>query len=202
MIISRLTNDVEALDQLVTDGVTTPRPEHAVAGRHDRHPLPPRLAARARDPDRAAADRGRDVGVPRRARRRAYRAVRERLGLVTATLAEDIAGHARRPVVQPRGRTRRAQLPRGEPSATATANHRTVVLNGLYFPFVDFLSSIATAIVLGFGGYLVFGRQRHARHAVRVHRSTCRTSSTRCSSCRSSTTRSSPRRPRSTRSWT
>src|SRR4029079_11126554 len=28
--------------------------------------------------------------------------------------------------------------------------------NGLYFPFVDLLSSLATAIVLGYGGYLVF----------------------------------------------
>jgi ATP-binding cassette subfamily B protein len=36
------------------------------------------------------------------------------------------------------------------------ANQRTIVLNGLYFPFVDFLSAIATAIVLGYGGYLVF----------------------------------------------
>ena len=35
-------------------------------------------------------------------------------------------------------------------------NQETVVQNGLYFPFVDFLSSIATAIVLGYGGYLVF----------------------------------------------
>ena len=37
------------------------------------------------------------------------------------------------------------------------ANQETVVLNGLYFPFVDFLSALATAIVLGYGGYLVFG---------------------------------------------
>jgi ATP-binding cassette subfamily B protein len=37
------------------------------------------------------------------------------------------------------------------------ANQQTVVLNGLYFPFVDFLSALATAIVLGYGGYLVFG---------------------------------------------
>src|SRR5206468_8072748 len=35
------------------------------------------------------------------------------------------------------------------------ANQQTVVLNGLYFPFVDFLSALATAIVLGYGGYLV-----------------------------------------------
>ena len=29
------------------------------------------------------------------------------------------------------------------------------MLNGLYFPAVDFLSSVATAIVLGYGGWLV-----------------------------------------------
>ena len=54
-IISRLTNDVEALDQLVTDGVTTPRPEHADTRRHRRDPLLARLAARARDADGDAA---------------------------------------------------------------------------------------------------------------------------------------------------
>jgi ATP-binding cassette subfamily B protein len=32
----------------------------------------------------------------------------------------------------------------------------TVVLNGLYFPFVDLLSSIALAVVLGYGGHLYF----------------------------------------------
>jgi ATP-binding cassette, subfamily B, bacterial len=31
-----------------------------------------------------------------------------------------------------------------------------VLLNGLYFPFVDFLSAAATAIVLGYGGWLTF----------------------------------------------
>ena len=84
---------------------------------------------------------------------RAYRAVRERLGLVTATLAEDIAGMR---VVQSFTRERATS------GASASvndhyrgANHETVVLNGLYFPFVDFLSTVATAIVLGYGGYLV-----------------------------------------------
>ena len=35
------------------------------------------------------------------------------------------------------------------------SNYETVVLNGVYFPAVDFLSSLATAIVLGYGGYLL-----------------------------------------------
>src|SRR5438046_2892102 len=37
------------------------------------------------------------------------------------------------------------------------ANMRTVVLNARYFPFVDLVSSIALAVVLGYGGYLYFG---------------------------------------------
>ena len=36
------------------------------------------------------------------------------------------------------------------------SNMETVVLNGVYFPVVDFLSSAATAIVLGYGGWLFF----------------------------------------------
>jgi ATP-binding cassette subfamily B protein len=85
---------------------------------------------------------------------RAYRAVRERLGLVTATLAEDISGMR---VVQ--AFTREGQNERKFKEVNQhyrDANQRTVVLNGLYFPFVDFLSAVATAIVLGYGGYRVF----------------------------------------------
>src|SRR5205814_1335333 len=37
------------------------------------------------------------------------------------------------------------------------ANMQTVVLNGLNFPFVDLLSSVALAVVLGYGGHLYFG---------------------------------------------
>src|ERR671924_677712 len=84
---------------------------------------------------------------------RAYRAVRERLGLVTATLAEDIAGMR---VVQSFTRER-ANLRhfREVNDHYRAANQETVVLNGLYFPFVDFLSALATAVVLGYGGYLL-----------------------------------------------
>jgi ATP-binding cassette subfamily B protein len=79
--------------------------------------------------------------------------VRERLGLVTATLAEDISGMR---VVQSFTREPTSQRSfRGVNEAYRSANYETVVLNGLYFPAVDVLSSVATAIVLGFGGYLV-----------------------------------------------
>ena len=49
VIISRLTNDVEAIDQLVTDGVTTLVQSTLTLLGHGGHPLRPRLAARARD---------------------------------------------------------------------------------------------------------------------------------------------------------
>src|SRR5881398_2224957 len=85
---------------------------------------------------------------------RAYRAVRERLGLVTATLAEDIAGMR---VVQ--AFTRESANTRNFKAVTERyrdSNMETVVLNALYFPFVDLLSSIALAVVLGYGGHLYF----------------------------------------------
>jgi ABC-type multidrug transport system fused ATPase/permease subunit len=84
---------------------------------------------------------------------RAYRRVRERLGLVTASLAEDIAGMR---VVQSFTREPENQRTfRGVNERYREANHETVILNGLYFPAVDFLSSVATGIVLGYGGWLV-----------------------------------------------
>ena len=153
VIISRLTNDVEALDQLVTDGFTSLvqnsltligtaiilffldwRLALAVLTI-----LPPLVIATA---------------LFRKHSARAYRQVRERLGLVTATLAEDIAGMR---VVQAFTReTEQERAFREVNLSYRAANQRTILLNGLYFPFVDFLSAIATAVVLGYGGYLVF----------------------------------------------
>src|SRR5438105_4741946 len=65
---------------------------------------------------------------------RAYRAVRERLGLVTATLAEDIAGMR---VVQAFTREERNIAHFREVNARyREATQQTVVLSSLYFPFV------------------------------------------------------------------
>src|SRR5205814_7462070 len=86
---------------------------------------------------------------------RAYAAVRERLGLVTATLAEDIAGMR---VVQSFTRERASiENFRSVAARYRDSNQQTVVLNALYFPFVDLLSSVALAVVLGYGGHLYFG---------------------------------------------
>src|SRR5207302_3137403 len=85
---------------------------------------------------------------------RAYSAVRERLGLVTATLAEDIAGMR---VVQAftREQANTANF-RDVAESYRESNMETVVLNGLYFPFVDLLSTVALGIVLLYGGHLYF----------------------------------------------
>jgi len=153
VIISRLTNDVDALDQLVTDGVTTFVQSllFLVGTSIILFLLDWRLALAALLvlPLMAIA-----TAFFRIRSSRAYRAVRDRLGLVTATLAEDIGGMR---VLQSFTREEASRRRFGEiNSAYRQANHQTVVLNGIYFPFVDLLSAIATAIVLGFGGYLAF----------------------------------------------
>ena len=63
-------------------------------------------------------------------------------------------------VVQSYAREPRNQTSfRGINTRYKDANYETIVLNGLYFPAVDFLSSLATAIVLGYGGYLLLHDQ-------------------------------------------
>ncbi len=151
-IVSRITNDVEALDQLVTDGLSSLVQNSLV------------LAGTAvvlflLDWRLALATlivlplMGGATAWFRVRSNRAYRRVRERLGLVTATLAEDISGMR---VVQSFTREPTSQTSfRGVNTGYRAANYETVVLNGIYFPAVDVLSSVATAIVLGFGGVLV-----------------------------------------------
>ena len=100
-----------------------PRPEHADPRRHGGDPLPPRLAARARDARRLpAAWRAATARLPHATRRARYRAVRERLGLVTATLAEDIAGMR---VVQAFTRERANARSTSARSTTSTARRTT-----------------------------------------------------------------------------
>jgi ABC-type multidrug transport system fused ATPase/permease subunit len=153
VIISRITNDVEALDQLVTDGVTTlvQSTLFLLGTSVILFFLDWRLALATLTvmPLMFVA-----TAFFRVYSARAYRAVRERLGLVTATLAEDISGMR---VVQAFRRERTNERNFHKVNAHyREANQQTVVLNGLYFPFVDFLSALATAIVLGYGGHLVF----------------------------------------------
>ena len=152
-IISRLTNDIEALDQLVTDGVTSLVQNTlmlfgtiVILFLLDWRLA---LAALLVFPLMSLA-----TAIFRRRSGARLLAMRERLGAVTAALQEDISGMR---VLQSFTREQQnAEQFRSINQHYREANHETVVLNGLYFPFVDFLSSAATAIVLGYGGYLVF----------------------------------------------
>jgi ABC-type multidrug transport system fused ATPase/permease subunit len=153
VIISRLTNDVEAIDQLVTDGVTSlvQNTLTLLGTAILLFILDWRLALATLlvIPFMSVA-----TFIFRTRSARAYAAVRERLGLVTATLAEDIAGMR---VVQAFTRERTNIRNFREVSERyRDSNMQTVVLNGLYFPFVDLLSSVALAVVLGYGGHLYF----------------------------------------------
>ena len=152
--ISRLTNDVEALDQLVTDGVASLVQNSLVLVGSAAILLVLdwrlALATLAVFPFMAIA-----TALFRRLSSRAYRSVRERIGSVSATLQEDISGMR---VVQAFAREGRSREQFLEVNRNyRRANERTVLISGLYFPFVDLVSASATAVVLGYGGYLVFG---------------------------------------------
>src|SRR4051812_45774795 len=151
VLISRMTNDVEAIDQLVTDGVTTLAQStlllsgtaflllvlDARLALATLVVIPFMVLASALFRSRSA---------------RAYSSVRERLGIVTATLAEDISGMR---MVQAFVREQRAtENFRAVALEYRDSNMQTVVLNGLYFPFVSLLATLALAIVLGYGGHL------------------------------------------------
>jgi ABC-type multidrug transport system fused ATPase/permease subunit len=153
VLISRLTNDVEALDQLVTDGVTSlvQNSLTLIGSAIVLFLLSWKLALATLTvvPLLLVA-----TAIFRKKSSRSYRAVREKLGIVTATLAEDIAGMR---VLQAFTRERAAREHFRQVSEEyRRKNHETVVQNALYFPFVDLLSTFATAVVLGYGGYLVF----------------------------------------------
>jgi ATP-binding cassette subfamily B protein len=156
VLISRITNDVEALDQLVTDGFTSliQNTLTLLGASVILFILSWKLALATLTviPALAVAS-----VIFRKKSGRSYRAVRETLGAVTATLAEDIAGMR---VLQAFTRERAAtENFRRVSEAYRQRNQETVVQNAVYFPFVDFLSSLATAIILGYGAYLVFDHQ-------------------------------------------
>jgi ATP-binding cassette subfamily B protein len=156
VLISRLTNDVEALDQLVTDGFTSliQNTLTLLGAAVILFVLSWKLALATLSviPALAVAS-----VIFRKKSGRSYRLVRETLGAVTATLAEDIAGMR---VLQAFTRERAARENFRQVSEEyRLSNQQTVVQNAIYFPFVDLLSSLATAIILGYGAYLVFDGQ-------------------------------------------
>jgi ABC-type multidrug transport system fused ATPase/permease subunit len=149
VVISRLTNDVEALDQLVTDGVVTLFSAGLTL-----------LGAAAilliLDPHMALITFAIFpillIGslVFRIVSAEAYRLTREKIALVTAYLQETLSGIR---VVRAFNQERRHRDQFAELNEeNRAANMTTVYLNAAYFPSVEFLSAVATAVILLYGG--------------------------------------------------
>ncbi|HUO72104.1 MAG TPA: ABC transporter ATP-binding protein [Solirubrobacteraceae bacterium] len=149
VIISRLTNDVEALDQLVSDGIATlfqstltligvvvilfvMDPQLALLT----FLVLPLLALGALAFRIASAD--------------AYRATREKIAWITGYLQETLSGIR---VVRAFGQEPRHIERFGELNdENRDANMKTVYLNAAYFPGVELLSALVTVEILVIGG--------------------------------------------------
>ena len=153
-IVSRLTNDIDALDQLVTEGVTSLvtnslmflgsivflfildwRLALAVFC-----VMPLLLVATLMFRSRSAV---------------AYAQVRNKIGDVSAHLQESISGvKVLKAFRREQSDYERLQVAN---AAYRDANMRTVVQSGVYFPFVEMVSAAAVVVVIWYGGTLVSG---------------------------------------------
>jgi ABC-type multidrug transport system fused ATPase/permease subunit len=149
VLISRITNDVQALDQLVTEGIST------------------LFSASLTLIGTAVILLFLDVQLAlitfltfpvllvgsvafRLASAGAYRLTREKIAAVTAYLQETLSGVrvVRAFGQEPRHKSRFAELN----DEHRRVNMRTVHLNAAYFPSVELLSAVATAAILLYGG--------------------------------------------------
>jgi ATP-binding cassette subfamily B protein len=149
VLISRMTNDVEALDSLVTDSVVTlfQGGLTLIGTLGILVYLDPHLAliTLATAPVIAVGSL-----VFRIVSADAYRRTRETIGEITGYLQESLSGVR---VVRTFGQEHRhaeefAQLN----ELNRSANMRTVNLNAAYFPAIEFISAVATVVVLLYGG--------------------------------------------------
>jgi ATP-binding cassette subfamily B protein len=147
--VSRLTSDIEALEQLVTDGVSSLVVNGltfvgvvAILLAYDWQLA---LLSFAIFPALALG-----TGVFRTLSTRAYRRTRERVADVLSDLQENLSGIR---VVQ--GFARQERSKRAFQRANADyreANMQTIRLSGLYFPGVELLAGLGMAAILFFGG--------------------------------------------------
>jgi ATP-binding cassette subfamily B protein len=150
VLISRLTNDVQALDTLVTDGVITLFSSTLTL-------LGVVAIMLALDVELALVTfltfpvLALGSIVFRVVSADAYRLTREKIANITAYLQETLSGVR---VVRTFGRERRHVTRMSELNEeNRVANMRTVYLNASYFPAVELLSAIGTAAIILFGGY-------------------------------------------------
>jgi ATP-binding cassette subfamily B protein len=149
VLISRITNDVQALDQLVTEGIATLFSSTLML-------VGTAAILIVLDPGLAVIT---FLTFPlllvgsvafRLASSGAYRLTREKIAGVTAYLQETLSGVrvVRAFGQESRHRGRFAQLN----DEHREANMKTVYLNAAYFPSVELLSAVATAAILIYGG--------------------------------------------------
>ncbi len=149
VLISRMTNDIEALNQLVTDGVVTMFSSvlTLVGVVVILLVLDVKLALVTfiTFPLIAAASI-----LFRIVSHGAYRETRERIGAITGYLQETLSGMR---VVRSFGQEPRHVKAMTELNeANREANMRTVFLNASYFPGVELLAAVGTAAILLYGG--------------------------------------------------
>jgi ABC-type multidrug transport system fused ATPase/permease subunit len=149
VLISRMTNDIEALNQLVTSGVVTLLSSgltlFGVVAIMLLIDLELALITFLTFPLLAVASI-----VFRIVSHGAYRATRERIAAVTAYLQETLSGVR---VVRSFGQEPRHQTEMDALNeANREANMKTVYLNATYFPAVELLSAVGTAAIVLYGG--------------------------------------------------
>jgi ABC-type multidrug transport system fused ATPase/permease subunit len=149
VLISRMTNDVEALDSLVTDSVVTLFQASLTL-------LGTIVILLSFDVELALITFGIFPVMAlgslafRIASADAYRRTRETIGAITGYLQESLSGIrvVRSFAQEPRHRARFGQLN----AANRDANMKTVYLNAGYFPAVELVSALATVGILVVGG--------------------------------------------------
>ena len=200
MLISRITNDVDALDQLISSGVVTLFSSTLtlvgvvvimlVAD------VQLALVVFLTLPLLAIASL-----VFRIVAASAYRITRERIAEVTAYLQESLSGvRVVRSFAQERRHIERmAELN----ELNRQANLKTVYLNASYFPAVELLSAIGTAVILLYGGYQALDLATESARTPRSGSSSRSSDISPPSSTRSSSSRTSTRpTSRAWRRWT
>ncbi len=167
VIISRLTNDVEALDQLVSDGMATLIQSGLML-------IGVVVILFVMDPHLALLT---FIALPllaiggfvfRIASADAYRLTREKIAWITGYLQETLSGIrvVRAFGQEPRHIARFDELN----DDNRAANMTTVNLNAAYFPAVELLSALVTVEILVIGGIEAINGQHLDRRRVRVHR--------------------------------
>jgi len=149
VIISRLTNDVQALDQLVSDGIVTLFGSSLTL-------IGTAVILAVLDLELALLTYvvfpvlGIGSFAFRIISADAYRATREKVAQITAYLQETLSGVR---VVRIFGQERRHEAVFSDLNdANRAANMKTVNLNAAYFPSVELLSGFVTAGILLYGG--------------------------------------------------